>query len=372
MMIYVHIPFCRQKCIYCAFYSVPSVNACKSSEYVETLCKEIAFRKNELPNEKVKTLYFGGGTPSLLQGADLQKIIEVLNKNYDLSELQEFTFEANPEQLTKPYLEALKRLGVNRLSVGVQSFNDEDLRFLNRRHTSQQALEAVKTAQNVGFSNISIDLIYGLPNSKTWKQNLKCVETLDIQHLSCYSLTLEEGTILDKLVKKGKVSLPTDDEVLEQYDFLLQWSKNQGFRQYEISNFCKEGRRSQHNSGYWNGTHYLGFGAAAHSFDGTQRRWNFGNLDQYQKSLNEGVQCFDCEVLTKEMRFNEYLMTALRTTEGLKNEILENEFFDFLPNLKIKMQKFVDQGLIEITSDGFRPTVKGLLLADGIASDLFE
>lgn len=371
MMIYVHIPFCRQKCIYCAFYSVPVVNDCRIERYIGYLCREIASRKDEQENAKVKTLYFGGGTPSLLQLFDLKVVTDCLSENFDLSDLQEFTIEANPEQLTEDYLGGLKRLGINRLSIGVQSFDDADLKMLNRRHTAKQAVEAVKTARSAGFSNVSIDLIYGLPGSKSWEKNLDIVKSLDVQHLSCYSLTLEEGTILDKLAAKGKISLPCDEETLNQYGYLLQWAENNGFRQYEISNFCKPGFRSKHNSGYWNGTCYLGFGAAAHSFDGRQRRWNFSDVEKYAKAIEEGSRYSDCEELTRKMRFNEYIMTALRTDEGVKRSVLEENFPDFLPELHSQMQKFVNQGLLEITADGFRATGKGLLFADGIAGELF-
>lgn len=371
MMIYVHIPFCRRKCVYCAFYSVPNADSCGLSGYVGLLCKEISDRKKEFHDVKVKTLYFGGGTPSLLQLDDLRMIVDSLRENYDLSDLREFTFEANPEQLAREYLDGLKRLGVDRLSIGVQSFDDADLKLLNRRHTAKQAVDAVKNARNAGFGNVSVDLIYGLPGSRSWKKNLEQVESLDIQHLSCYSLTLEEGTALDKLVAKGKIAMPCDEEVLGQYGFLLKWAENHGFRQYEISNFCKDGFRSRHNSGYWNGTHYMGFGAAAHSFDGRRRRWNFSDVEKYGNALKDGLQCYEYEVLTKEMRFNEYMMTALRTTEGVRYGVLSKNFPEFVPELLERAKAFVGRGLLEFTSGGFRATAEGLLFADGMASELF-
>ncbi|MBO4740285.1 MAG: radical SAM family heme chaperone HemW [Bacteroidales bacterium] len=373
MMIYVHIPFCRQKCIYCAFYSVPCRNPQLVEEYVDALCAEIALRKNDLPDEKAETLYFGGGTPSLLSPEMIGRICRVLAENFDMSQLQEFTFEANPEQLTKQYLSELKALGVNRLSIGVQSFSDNDLRFLNRRHTARQAIEAVKTAQDCGFDNISVDLIYGIPlaGQEVWEKNLATVESLDIQHLSCYSLTLEPGTAYAKMVEKCLATPCDEDDVLRQYNALTQWAVGSGFEQYEISNFAKNGRRSRHNSGYWNRMHYLGFGASAHSYNGSRRRWNISAVADYVKNVREGLQYFETETLTPSDCLNEYLMTALRTCDGLKTSVLAKDFPDFLPHLQPKLQRLVSQELLRSTPDGYAPTPQGLLMADGMAAELF-
>ena len=373
MMIYVHIPFCRQKCIYCAFYSVPCRNPQPVDEYVDALCAEIALRKNDLPGEKADTLYFGGGTPSLLSPELIGRISRALAENFDMSQLQEFTFEANPEQLTKEYLHEIKTLGMNRLSIGVQSFSNTDLKFLNRRHTAQQAIEAVKTAQDCGFDNISVDLIYGIPvaGQEVWERNLAMVESLDIQHLSCYSLTFEPGTAYAKMVEKGLATPCDEDDVLRQYNALTQWAVGSGFEQYEISNFAKNGRRSRHNSGYWNRTHYLGFGASAHSYNGSRRRWNVSAVADYVKNVRTGLQYFETETLTPADCLNEYLMTALRTCDGLKTSVLAKDFPDFLPHLQPKLQRLVSQGLLQPTPDGYAPTPQGLLMADGMAAELF-
>ena len=369
MIIYVHIPFCRQKCLYCAFYSLPRKSEADIDTYVDALCSEMEQRKDELGTEHAKTLYFGGGTPSLLTPSQLSKILDTLHRCYDLSQLEEFTFEANPEQLTKEYLLEIKTLGVNRLSVGVQSFSDADLKLLNRRHTAQQAVQAVKTTQESGFDNISIDLIYGIPQSDSWQSNLATVETLDVQHLSCYSLTLEQGTAYAKLVEKGKIHPCDEDAVISQYNTLIQWAKQNGFEQYEISNFCKSDRHSRHNSGYWDGTRYLGFGAAAHSYGGARRRWNVAEVATYIKGVKNGTSFSESEELTAADLFNEYLMTALRTTKGVEKSVLEQRFHDFASHFAEKARQFVLRGLL--TDDGtvFRPTPQGLLMADAMAAE---
>ncbi len=371
MMIYVHIPFCRQKCLYCAFYSLPLKSEADIDTYVDALCSEMELRKDELGTEHAKTLYFGGGTPSLLTPSQLYKILDTLHRCYDLSQLEEFTFEANPEQLTKEYLYEIKTLGVNRLSIGVQSFSDADLKLLNRRHTAQQAVQAVKTAQDSGFDNISIDLIYGIPQSDSWQSNLATVETLDVQHLSCYSLTLEQGTAYAKLVEKGKIQPCDEETVIFQYNTLIQWAKENNFEQYEISNFCKSGYHSRHNSGYWDGTRYMGFGAAAHSFSGTQRRWNVAVIAAYIKGVKNGTPFSESEVLTAADLYNEYVMTALRTAKGVEKSVLEQRFPDFASQFAEKARQFVLRGLLTDDGTAFRPTQKGLLMADAMAAESF-
>ena len=371
MMIYVHIPFCRQKCLYCAFYSLPRKSEADIDTYVDALCSEMSQRKDELGTEYAKTLYFGGGTPSLLTPSQLSKILDTLHRCYDLSQLEEFTFEANPEQLTKEYLHEIKTLGVNRLSIGVQSFSDADLKLLNRRHTALQAVQAVKTAQDSGFDNISVDLIYGIPQSDSWQSNLATVETLDVQHLSCYSLTLEQCTAYAKLVEKGKIQPCDEETVISQYNTLIQWAKQNGFEQYEISNFCKNGRHSRHNSGYWDGTPYLGFGAAAHSYGGTRRRWNVADVATYIKGVKDGTPFSESEELTAADLFNEYVMTALRTAKGVEKSVLERRFPAFAPQFAEKARQFVLRGLLTDDGTAFRPTPQGLLMADAMAAESF-
>lgn len=371
MMIYVHIPFCRQKCLYCAFYSLPQKSEADTDTYVDALCSEMALRKDELGTEHAATLYFGGGTPSLLTPSQLSKIFETLRHNYHLTDVTEITFEANPEQLTKEYLHEIKTLGVNRLSIGVQSFSDADLKLLNRRHTAQQAVQAVKTAQESGFDNISIDLIYGIPQSDTWHSNLATVETLDVQHLSCYSLTLEQGTAYAKLVEKGKIQPCDEETVISQYNTMIHWAKQNNFVQYEVSNFCKSGYHSRHNSGYWDGTRYMGFGAAAHSFSGTQRRWNVADIAAYIKGVKNGTPFSESEELTAADLYNEYVMTALRTAKGVEKSVLERRFPTFAQLFAEKVRQFVLRGLLTYDGTAFRPTPQGLLMADGMAAECF-
>jgi len=359
-MIYIHIPFCHRKCTYCAFYS--KTGKIDTEAYIDALCKEIHSRRE--PTHRVRTLYFGGGTPSLLEERQLGRIMGCLEQHFDMSHLEEVTLEANPEDINPAYLDALLRMGFNRLSLGVQSFHDSDLKVLNRVHDSNQAYHAVAMAQKAGFDNISIDLIYGLPGQSVedWKDNLQCVEKLGIQHLSCYALTVEEGTMLDRQIAMGRITPSSEDVVAEQYDALCQWSREKGFEQYEISNFSLPGKESRHNSRYWDRTPYWGFGAAAHSFDGEKRRWNIAFLPTYLS----GEDYFEEERLTDVDAYNEYVMTALRTCRGIDKNLVH-----FPDHLHRQISKYVQLGLIVETEDAYRPTAQGLLHADGIAADCF-
>lgn len=365
-MIYVHIPYCHRKCTYCAFYSV--VTAREKQPYVDAVCRELTMRRDEV-SSPVRTVYFGGGTPSLLTAGQLGQIVDVLYKEFDMSGVEEVTLEANPEDLTHHFLADLKGLGFfNRLSIGVQSFHDEDLRMLNRRHDSEQAVQAVKRAVASGFGNVSIDLIYGLPGRGYWLSNLKKVSELPVQHLSAYALTLERGTILERQVEQRRVALPSDEESVLQYEALLEWAAANGFEQYEISNFCRPGYKAVHNSHYWDRTPYLGVGAAAHSFDGMCRRWNVADAERYIQSVATGHVEHDNEELGVKDAYNEYLMTALRTVAGIEKEKVAEPFVE---RLRKGISRFVAVGLIEETPTHFRPTRQGLLHADGIAAELF-
>lgn len=367
-MIYIHIPFCHRKCTYCAFYSV--VTSQEKQTYVDAVCRELTMRRHEMPHP-VRTVYFGGGTPSLLTVSQLGQIVDVLCGEYDLSGLEETTLEANPEDLTRSFLDDLKSLGFfNRLSIGVQSFDDKDLRLLNRRHDAGQALRAVEQAADSGFGNLSIDLIYGLPgrNERDWQANLAMASKLPVQHLSAYALTLEHGTILERQVEQGKVVPASDEDTVRQYEALLEWASANGFEQYEISNFCRPGYKAIHNSRYWNRTPYLGVGAAAHSFDGMCRRWNVSDVKQYVSSVASGHVAHESEELGLKDAFNEYVMTALRTVEGIDKTLVAPPFAQ---RLRKGIGRFVSEGLIEETTTHFRPTHQGLLHADGIAAELF-
>lgn len=367
-MLYIHIPYCHRKCTYCAFYS--AVTSGDKQDYVDALCKELALRKAELPHP-LRTIYWGGGTPSLLSLAQIGQIVETIRANFNTSLVEEATLEANPEDLTPEFLAGLRRLNFfNRVSIGIQSFRDTDLRTLNRRHSAAQATEAVTNAKAAGFDNISIDLIYGLPNQTLadWRDNLQQLSQLPITHFSAYSLTVEEGTMLHKQIEQGRIAPAQEEAVLAEYEALLAWAQANGFEQYEISNFCQPGFRSRHNSRYWDRTPYLGAGAAAHSFSGTCRRWNVANADEYVLSLKHGAADHETESITPADAFNEYVMTALRTTAGIEKSKVPT---DFTEHLQQQIAKYIAANLIEETPTHYRPTQEGLLHADGIAAELF-
>ena len=370
-MIYIHIPFCKQRCIYCAFYSLAT--GVDKQKYVDALCKELEIRKDYLPDRKIKTVYMGGGTPSILTPEQLSMIYDALQRHYDVSDVEEFTIEANPEQLTVDYLHALRQLGfINRISMGVQTFDDDKLKMLNRRHTSAMAVEAVRNAQQIGFDNISVDLIYGIPGMtlQQWQHNLHTLSMLDVQHLSCYALTVEPGTMLDTLIQKGRIPQVDDDETIKHYNALQQWITDNGFVQYEISNYCKQGFEAKHNSRYWDSTPYLGVGAAAHSFDGCSRQWNIDNVDRYIEGVNSGALAYTAEQLSQKDRYNEYIMTALRTSKGLDKQVLAAypQYWEVGEKLLIQ---YICKGLVCETEYGYKLSDRGFLFADAIAADLF-
>ena len=344
-MIYIHVPFCHRKCTYCAFYSVRS--------YVDTLLREMEDRKGEQAHP-IKTVYFGGGTPSILPVSELERIVEGLYRCFDLSHLEEMTLEANPEDLTLDYLSALRRLGFNRLSIGVQSLDDKVLRMLNRRHTAQQAIQAVAEARSAGFENISVDFIYGILENLEGLENLVILE--NVTHVSAYALTVEPGTALAVQVEQGRVVLPDEEAVVWQYHTLHEQLTRAGFEQYEVSNYARPGYESKHNSRYWDRTPYLGLGPAAHSFDGQHRLWN--NPDG----------TFEQETLTPVDAYNELLMTSLRTVRGLPLAAVPEGQKE---RLLRGMQPYMDCGWIVLKDNCFCPTTEGLLHADGMAAALF-
>lgn len=369
-MIYIHIPFCHRKCTYCAFYSKPLLDPSGATTYISALCRELEMRCYSMTGP-VRTVYFGGGTPSLLPIDHLARVVETLRRCYDLSALEECTLEANPEDLTPEYLSALYRLHFfNRISIGVQSLNDAELRMVNRRHTAAQAIEAVQNTAAAGFGNISVDLIYGLPGHVriNWYDTLEAVLRLPVQHLSAYALTVEPNSIIEQQIEHGKVPPVDEDVTMFCYELLLSRTREHGMKQYEISNFARPGYKSVHNSRYWNRTPYLGVGAAAHSFDGERRRWNVSDVEQYCTLLKTGEVPHEEEYLTLRDACNEYVMTALRTTEGINKSLMP---YPVVEMLAAKIQKYVDNGMIANTVTHYRPTPSGLLHADGIAADLF-
>ncbi len=322
--IYIHIPFCKQACHYCDFHFSTSLK--KKGELVDALCNELVLRKNEL-NGKVETIYFGGGTPSLLSSEELQQIFETIYKNYKVSENPEITLEANPDDLSNNLIIQLSKSPINRLSIGIQSFFEEDLKLMNRAHNASEALECIKEAKKQ-FENISIDLIYGIPgmSNERWKKNLEIALNLNVPHLSCYALTVEPKTALKKFIEKGIVP-PVDEEVAKQhYEILLHETEKAGLENYEFSNFGKPGFHSRNNTAYWEGKPYIGIGPSAHSYDGKSRSWNVANNTKYIKSIAEEIRPSEMEILSKEDRYNEYIMTGLRTKKGVSLEKVESEF----------------------------------------------
>ena len=370
--IYIHIPFCKQKCHYCNFFSVASTKY--KNEFIDALKKEIHLQKDYLKKEEVKTIYFGGGTPSMLSMKEIGSIFEELNKYHLIAGDAEITLEANPDDLNTNKLKELSSSVINRLSIGVQSFFDDDLKYLNRIHHSEQALNAIKTAQDAGFNNISIDLIYGIPGLTTekWRKNLEYFFDLDLPHLSAYSLTVEPKTALDTLIRKKKMPPVNESQSIAHFEELIKQTESQNFVHYEISNFSKEGFYSKHNSLYWLGENYLGLGPSAHSYNGTSRQWNVSQIKKYLEVRVSGSLFAEKEILTKIQRFNEYVMTSLRTSWGCDLEHIKNTYGNsYLEHIlsiaskHIKEQKLIQKGSVLYL------THLGKLYADGIAGDLF-
>jgi oxygen-independent coproporphyrinogen-3 oxidase len=368
--VYIHIPFCRQACHYCNFYFTTSqVN---KDKFVQALLREIELSKDYLEGEKVETLYFGGGTPTLLSNTDLSSIVNKLETNYDLSGLKEFTIEANPDDLNDEKVDELSELGskgFNRFSIGVQSFFDEDLKYMNRAHNAAEAISSIKRVQDAGFENITVDLIYGTPtmNDEHWLENLNTVFGLGIPHISSYALTVEPKTNLDKKIRKGESKPVSEEQAANQFSILMNEMRKAGYEQYEISNFAKPGKYALHNSNYWKNKKYLGLGPSAHSYNKVSRRWNVANNINYIQSIANGLVPFEDEVLTKAQHINERIMTSLRTTWGLN-------LADFEPGVSELIRqdlKTLDEAHYILRDDILVLTQQGKLFADAIAASLF-
>lgn len=370
--IYLHIPFCKTRCTYCDFYTL--TNESQIDNFVKAICSEAALRSVE-GRENIKTIYFGGGTPSRLNNSQFEKIFESLFKNYSIDANAEITVEANPDDLSEEYIKRLSELPVNRLSIGIQSFNDDELIFLSRRHSSQQAIDSVKLAQKYGFNNISVDLIYGLPNQTIaiWEDNLKQVTDLGIQHLSAYHLIYEEKTRMYNLLKAGKIK-PVDEELsTEMFSMLIDWMTSHGFIQYEISAFGKEGFFSQHNTSYWKNRKYIGLGPAAHSYDGFDRSWNIASLIKYMEGVESGILEHQTEYLTLNEKYNEFILTGLRTMWGVDLREMKTIFGEELYNYCIEnSQRYINIGKLTIQEDILKLTREGIFISDGIMSDLMK
>ncbi len=369
--IYIHIPFCKQKCSYCDFHF--STNLQHKPNLIQAINKELEIRKNEI-STPLETIYFGGGTPSILSEIELESIFETIYKNYSTKNLKEITLEANPDDLNKEKLNFLKSTPINRFSIGVQSFFEEDLKLMNRAHNTQEAETSIKLAQDFGFENITIDLIYGstTTTNEMWKQNLQKAIALNVPHISSYALTVEEKTILDHQIKKGITKPVDEDHQNEQFQLLVDTLTSNDFIQYEISNFGKEDYFSLHNSNYWKGIHYLGIGPSAHSYNGKTRAWNIANNSKYIQTINENKLPQEIEVLNEVEQFNEMIMIGLRTIYGIDLNRINSEFSQPLVNsFYQELNQLINENLVEKKENKIILKPEAKFFADGIASRLF-
>jgi oxygen-independent coproporphyrinogen-3 oxidase len=368
--IYLHIPFCKQACHYCDFHFSTSLK--RKSEMIQAIADELMLRKNEI-SETVETIYFGGGTPSLLTIVEIQFLIHTIQQNFEVTELPEITLEANPDDLTEEKILELADSPINRLSIGIQSFFEDDLKFMNRSHSASESKDCLSVA-NRHFENITIDLIYGVPNMsiEKWKENLKITFDFGVNHISSYALTVEPKTALDVFIKSGKFP-PLDEQLAsDHFDILVEETKKNGLVHYEISNFGKPNYYSKHNTSYWQGKQYLGVGPSAHSFKGKERSWNVSNNAKYIKSIQDKILPREVEILSINDQFNEYVMTGLRTIWGVSLDKVEQEYGEtYKIHLINGVEGYERMGLLEINNNIVIATKKGKFLVDGIASELF-
>ena len=369
--IYIHIPFCKRRCIYCDFFSTTQSE--KKSTYIHALCQELDMRKDYLEGEDIETIYLGGGTPSQLTQKELEEIFSSLYNIYKVKEDAEITLEANPDDLTPEYIHMLRTLPINRISMGIQTFQEETLKLLHRRHTAQQAIEAVQHCREAGFLNISIDLMYGLPGEtlETWKEDLQQAIALHPEHISAYHLIYEEGTALWKLREQNQVEEADEDLSVTLFKTLIEELTHAGYEHYEISNFCLPGLHSRHNSSYWTGKKYLGCGPSAHSFNETSRQWNVASLNKYIQSIQQGKLDYEIEELDIYTRYNDFVITTIRTHWGMSLSHLRSTYGENLYQYCLRMAKpHLEQGVLEIKEDTLKLTKEGIFISDGIMSDL--
>lgn len=378
--LYIHIPYCKQRCIYCDYYS--SSTREDKKEYINTLVQEFDKRKKEI-KEPIETIYIGGGTPTTLSKEDISNLFKGILEDKELFKLREITIEANPENLSQDYIKFLKdSTPINRLSIGIQSFDNKDLKALGRKHSKEDAIRGVKYAQEIGFNNISIDLIYSLPsmNLESWLKNLKIAIGLNIQHISAYILTVEENTVLYNLVEKGKLALPNEQEQINQFDLTIDYLSENSFEHYETSNFSlissKERRkefRSKHNSSYWNNTSYIGLGASAHSYNQKERRWNISDIKKYIKGVKDNILYYEKEILSINNKYNEYIIIGTRTIEGLNlNYIKENFPKSYASYFENQVQPLLKSKLIESNNNNYTLSSKAKRIADTLAIRLMK
>jgi putative oxygen-independent coproporphyrinogen III oxidase len=368
--IYLHIPFCKKLCFYCDFYHI--ISSGDNSIYLNSIINEIKIRKEYLGRETISTIYIGGGTPSVLSIKELDIILNQIHTLYEVEKNCEITIELNPDDINRIYLNGLKKLKINRVSIGIQSWNDSDLKMLNRRHDSAKAASALKETIKAGFDNITIDLIYGLPGMSIddWKSNLDISFSYDIKHLSAYHLTIEKGTVFGKMLEKGLLAEIDEEKSLSLFNVLIEKAESAGFIHYEISNFAKPEFFSVHNSNYWKQMNYVGFGPSAHSFNGYSRQWNFSDIKGYIKSINSGKSFYEREELDSNTRFNEYIMTSLRTMWGIDMDYIEKmydkEGYDYVNNLA---NKFKEYGLMKQDNKNLVLTNQGMMISDNVISE---
>ena len=370
--IYIHIPFCKTRCVYCDFYK--ETDESKIKVFAEALCAEALRRKNEV-KEPVKTIYFGGGTPSRLDNQAFAEIFETLFSHFPIEEDAEITLEANPDDLSEEYIHLLRKLPFNRISMGIQSFDDGELKFLSRRHSGRQAIQAVKLCRQAGFENISIDLMYGLPGQTPgmWEKNLRQACELDVQHISAYHLIYEKQTKLYALLQKGSVRPVTDEASTEMFSILIDTLAQNGFEHYEISNFAKDKKYSVHNTSYWKNEKYIGLGPSAHSYNGKSRSWNVASLEKYITEIQSGRLLQETEKLNSVQKYNEFILTGLRTMWGVDLNLLKEKFgqelFDYcLQNAR----KFIREGFLVSKDNSLIMNRKGIFISDGIMSELMR
>jgi oxygen-independent coproporphyrinogen III oxidase len=369
--VYIHVPFCRKACHYCDFHF--STQSGYVGEMAATIRREIVMRAGYLQGQSVSTIYFGGGTPSVFAVDEIKRILEEVYRNVDVLPDPEITLEANPDDLSASYIRELLESGVNRLSVGIQSFHDDELKALHRTHSASQAESAVKRAQDTGLENITIDLMYALPGttSQRWEHSLQSAVNLNVPHISAYCLTIESGTYFGHLYRKRPEVFSEDSVAEQQYSRLCEVLHESGYMHYEVSNFARPGMESRHNSAYWNGVHYLGIGPSAHSFDGASRQWNVSNNHLYMKSVAAGSGYFEREELSEADRFNELLITRLRTHRGLeRNVIFQNKSDQYIEAAASLLGNWQSRGLLDVREDVLVLTEPGLLIADQLITQL--
>lgn len=370
--IYIHIPFCKKACHYCNFHFSTSLKL--KDALIDALCTEIGLQRDYLQEVVIGSVYFGGGTPSLLTTAEINRLLGEISRFYKIDAHAEITLEANPDDLTADYLDALRHeTPVNRLSIGIQSFSEEDLRWMNRAHSADEAHRCIELALETGFTNLTVDLIYGSPTTSDgqWATNLQTVFDLGIPHISSYCLTVESGTALFDFIKKQKTVAPEEEKSLRQFRYLMQQMRERGYDHYEISNFALPGHYAVHNSNYWKGVPYLGIGPAAHSFDGKSRQWNLAHNPKYIQAIGEGRIPFEKEILTLEQRYNEYVMTSLRTIWGCDIERITAIDNNYRAHFEAQIQAFIESGDVMPERGIYRLTDQGKFLADGIAAAVF-